>query len=264
MKKIIDVENPWGAPLHHIESCDSTMEEARLLEKDNAPTGSLVIADFQRCGRGRIKQRVWEGKNGESLLCTILLRYHNFDEFPEAITLRCGLAIVKALESVNAHLAPGHVQPVISIKWPNDVMVNNKKISGILTESDGKNIFIGIGINILQNSFRDYPGATSIMMEWGNNGEAPANIRPVLLEEILKALYYELNDEKARCSWRSRLDQKLFMKNKDVLFIEGQADSGRKIQGKLCGLSEQGGLLIVPENADIPCECITGELQYPK
>jgi BirA family biotin operon repressor/biotin-[acetyl-CoA-carboxylase] ligase len=232
------------------------MEEARALEKDDAPSGTVVCAGFQTEGRGRIKNRVWEAAAGMNLLFTILLRYDSFGDIPRAITLRAGLAGINAVEGLFPLLAEK-----IKIKWPNDIMLNNKKVCGMLTESDGKNVFIGIGVNILQQEFPAYPNATSIKHEIKNidaqteHGE----LRFKLLEKILFNLHSELsvrhNDD-----WRERLDKKLFMKDRDVSFIDGEAGSGKNIHGKLLGVSEQGGLLIATANCGGIKEFITGEL----
>jgi BirA family biotin operon repressor/biotin-[acetyl-CoA-carboxylase] ligase len=239
----------WGGEIYLLESCESTMDEARLKEKEGAPSGTVVATDFQSGGRGRISSRQWKAERGQSLLFTILLRYDSVSDIPQAITLRTGLAVSGAL----ALLAPALI-PALAIKWPNDIMLNGKKTAGILTESDGKNVFIGIGVNVFQSSFTEYPNATSIFRE--APGALPADGRFALLEKILSCLYTELTDESARQTWCARLNEKLFMKGESLVFIKGQADSGNTVHGKLRGVSESGGLLIADN------ELLTGEILH--
>jgi BirA family biotin operon repressor/biotin-[acetyl-CoA-carboxylase] ligase len=253
---ILPLSNPWNAPVYYTDACLSTMEEARALEKNAALSGTVICAGSQIQGRGRVKNRVWKDAPGESLLFTVLLRYDAFAAIPGAITLRAGLAVANAVEEL-LHLPAENIK----IKWPNDIMLNNKKMCGILTESDGKNVFIGIGVNVLQKEFPDYPKATSIKREMKSGGiKTDGALRFTLLEKILRHLYRELSACRDD-DWRERLDKKLFMKNEDIMFIDGEAGSGKTVYGNLFGVSEQGGLLIAVNDCGETKEFITGELQ---
>jgi BirA family biotin operon repressor/biotin-[acetyl-CoA-carboxylase] ligase len=261
MRCVLPLANPWGAPVYYIESCASTMEEARALEKGGAPSGTVICAGSQTCGRGRVANRPWKDAAEKNLLFTILLRYDVFADIPNAITLRAGLACADAVRELVPQLSAK-----IKIKWPNDIMLGNKKVCGILTESDGKNVFTGIGINVLQKEFPEYPNATSITREMtsADAGIKNEELRFSLLEKILSNLHRELatneNDD-----WRERLCENLFMKNEDIVFIDGEAGSGKNIYGKLCGVSARGALLIARKTAagyEEAKEFITGELQF--
>jgi BirA family biotin operon repressor/biotin-[acetyl-CoA-carboxylase] ligase len=147
-----DLANPWGAPVYRLASVSSTMDEARNLAARGAPHGTVICADFQTRGRGRISGRPWLGEAGESLLFTVLFRYGSFAAIPPALTLRTGLALSLAVEA----FAPA-LTGMVRIKWPNDLMARfpggARKIAGILTESDGSAVFTGIGVNVAQAVF---------------------------------------------------------------------------------------------------------------
>jgi BirA family biotin operon repressor/biotin-[acetyl-CoA-carboxylase] ligase len=241
------VENPFNAPVFHRETVSSTMDEARTLAARDAVHGTVVFADYQEAGRGRTAGRSWQADRGRNLFCTILLRYPDFVSIPRALTLRAGLAVSLAVED----FAPALTGSVL-VKWPNDVMIGGKKAScrkaaGILTESDGKTVYIGIGVNVGQSEFPESlrSRATSIALalhDGAFSADAPcdADAPLLLLEKILARLYRELDAD----DWRSRLEARLYRKGEQVCFIEGAADSGKEVTGRLTGIGDSGELLI--------------------
>ena len=269
--KLLDLNNPFGAPVYHEESVSSTMETARFLAGQNEGHGTVITADFQEAGRGRLK-RSWATERGKNLLFTVLLRYGDISSIPEALTLRTGLAVSLAIEDLAPALA-GSVQ----VKWPNDVMVCSRKAAGILTETDGKNVFIGVGVNVNQ---RDFPGeyrskAISIVeavpdgAAW-SAGIANEGARFGLLEKILFRLYEEIEKPKeasaalslrATDSWRERLIRRLYKKGETVTFIPGAADSDTAVEGTFSGIGPGGELLIIPRGENEEKAFVNGELR---
>lgn len=131
----------------HFKSIDSTNKY--LLDKHSHPNGTVVLADFQTAGRGR-RQRIWQSPEAESLLFSIFLN-ENIQTIP--LYLLTFLAAVSVYEG----LLPFIPQKHIALKWPNDVLINGKKVCGILVETKTSanrinSIVIGIGINVNQNS----------------------------------------------------------------------------------------------------------------
>jgi BirA family transcriptional regulator, biotin operon repressor / biotin---[acetyl-CoA-carboxylase] ligase len=121
-----------GHPRLHLRQTDSTNERARELAEAGAPHGSLVTADAQTAGRGRQGRR-WEAPAGTALLCSLLVR-----RFDDLLSLRAGLAV--------ADVAGGEAL----VKWPNDVLLDGRKVAGVLVEGrpqDGWAV-VGIGINV--------------------------------------------------------------------------------------------------------------------
>ena len=224
--KLPDIKNPFGAPVYHEGTVSSTMDAARVLAVQNEGHGTVIVADYQESGRGRLN-RAWTAENAKNLLFTILLRYGNIPSIPQALTLRTGLAVSLAIED----LAPALSGSVL-VKWPNDVMIGSRKAVGILTETDGKNVFIGVGVNVSQREFSgEYRSkAISIIQAVPELGE---NARFDLLEKILFRLYREIEKPSEASaagllqevdSWRERLLSRLYKKGEIVTFAEGSAD----------------------------------------
>ena len=144
----------------HFTEIDSTN---LYLKKHYAELDDLDIVDakHQSAGRGRMA-RVWEDSSGENLLFSVLIKDKNL--FPEfsSLSLLAASSIMNTIKSLGIN--------GVSVKWPNDVMVNDKKICGILLESvsfgsEIEALIIGIGLNVNQNEFDELPHATSIYIE---------------------------------------------------------------------------------------------------
>jgi BirA family biotin operon repressor/biotin-[acetyl-CoA-carboxylase] ligase len=231
------------------------MDLSRRLASDGEPHGTVITADFQEAGRGRGQDRSWQMNRNENLPFTLLLRYPHSGDIPSALTLRIGLAVSLAVED----FAPS-LRGLVMVKWPNDILIGEKKAVGILCEADGGNVHAGIGINVAQKEFPPHlrEKATSIALAAGMN-IAPDD-RFLLLEKILICLFNELEDAKAGESWKNRLEQRLYKNGEQVTFIEGAAGSGMEVKGRLAGIGESGELLITPEGETQSRAFVTGEL----
>jgi BirA family biotin operon repressor/biotin-[acetyl-CoA-carboxylase] ligase len=247
----LNIGNPFNAPVYYEETVDSTMNVSRRLALNGEPRGTVITADFQSEGRGRIQGRVWRMERKLNLPFTVLLRYPCIEAIPCALTLKTGLAVSLAIED----FAPA-LKDKVKIKWPNDIIIDSKKTAGILCEADGGIVHIGIGINFAQ---KEFPAdlrekATSIAVACGMDIDPER--RFCLLEKILEKLFRELEAK----DWKERLEQRLFKKDENVIFIEGQANSGKEVKGRLAGIGETGELLIVPDGETKERSFITGEL----
>ena len=255
--KTIPITNPYGAPVYSMERTPSTMDEARSLAARGVLSGTVIMADMQEAGRGRIPGRTWTSAAGESLLCTAILRYATFRDIPAALSLRAGLAAARTIELVAPELE-GRVR----VKWPNDVLVVSedgvgKKVCGILCESDGAAVYIGSGFNLLQEAFpAGIAGkASSIRLETGRRID-----RTAVLETYLGELRRIL-DPSADAAWREELEARLYRRGQRVEFEPGLADSGRSVFGVLEGIGPGGELLIRPDG-EVPLVSFpTGELR---
>ncbi|MDR2521440.1 MAG: biotin--[acetyl-CoA-carboxylase] ligase [Spirochaetaceae bacterium] len=268
--------NPFNAPVYHVPVCASTMDVARSVEKDGAPHGTVVAADFQSAGRGRTARRVWESRAAENLLCTVILRYGQFSAIPPAFSLQAGLAVCCAIEQFAPALAGK-----LAIKWPNDVMISGRKTAGILVESDGTCVFAGIGVNVAQTVFAGAPHATSIVNEAGagvldgysgggassgggdsSGGGWEGSARRALLAIILERLFYGLRTDD---SFIDQVRARLYLRGERVCFAAGGADGApsgaREVYGVLDGIGRGGELRILRDGAREP-ECfVTGEIR---
>ena len=125
-----------GHPFLFEESCGSTQE---LLQAD-LPEGALAVCDEQTEGRGRLG-RTWTSPPGTAILCSVLLRPPP-ERVAAELSLVAGTAVAEAIE-VAVGLA-------VQVKWPNDVMLNRRKVAGILAEASDGTVVVGIGVNVNQ------------------------------------------------------------------------------------------------------------------
>ena len=147
----------FTGPVHHFETLDSTNDRAKELAAQGAPEGTVVVAETQTRGRGRL-DREWNSPPGVGLYVSLVLRPMLPPmELPQ-ITLTTAVAVVRAVRRV-AGLAPG-------IKWPNDLLLNGKKLGGILTEMETesdriRHVVVGLGLNVNNPGFPPELAATA-------------------------------------------------------------------------------------------------------
>jgi BirA family biotin operon repressor/biotin-[acetyl-CoA-carboxylase] ligase len=227
-----------GHKLYYYLEIDSTNDEAYRLGAAGAPEGAVVLADSQTQGKGRM-QRVWHSPAGSNVYTSLILRPHFPPGTAPQISLVAGVAVAELLE----HYCPGRVE----LKWPNDVLVEGRKICGILAqmktageEIDFVVVGIGINVNIRINQFpveiQDI--VTSLIEETG---------REISRKELIINLYEKFakwyktlleNDfDAVKKKWLSLSP----MIGKNVQIIS-QND---KIIGKALGLTDDGSLIII-------------------
>ncbi len=154
-----------GNKVVYFEVTDSTNIQAKRLGEEGWPHGTLVVAGRQEAGRGR-RGRTWESPGHTGVFMTVLLRPSFLPEQASMLTIVAAMAVTKAVR-VKYGLD-------VQIKWPNDIVLNGRKICGILTEMnteiDAINyVVIGIGINVSNERFGDDTAkvATSLRIEGG-------------------------------------------------------------------------------------------------
>jgi len=185
------------------ESLPSTNTEVARLAQQGAEEGLTIVADEQTAGRGRL-QRSWSSPKGAGLYCSVLLRP---TVAPDRLPL---ITIVAALATGDALLEASAVRT--DIKWPNDLLVGERKICGILAEAietpAGRAVVVGMGINLTDNAFPEelVSVATSVSRESDRRPE-----RETILTALLKALarWYALlhepeGPERIVAAWASR------------------------------------------------------------
>ena len=146
----------WGLPrLLIYPALGSTNDAARQLAQEDAPAGTTVLADHQSSGRGQ-RGRSWIAPPGTAVLVSVLLRpaLSGEEAIASVLPVRVGLAVARALEQVTGL--------TLSLKWPNDLLVGEAKIGGVLCEgvlaADGFHAVAGVGVNVLQQA-GDFPPA---------------------------------------------------------------------------------------------------------
>lgn len=133
-----------GHLLYYFPTIGSTNDEAKRLAMEGAPEGTMVVADEQTSGRGR-SGRAWITQRGTDLASTFLLRPDMLPVRVGVLSLVGGLAAARAIEEVTGLTA--------QIKWPNDVFISDRKVCGVLAETNIENgrvgwVALGIGINV--------------------------------------------------------------------------------------------------------------------
>ena len=194
---------------YHFESIDSTSSYLKNNYK-NFDNMTFVSSDFQTNGHGRYN-RSWESKKKENLLFSILIKDKDLIDNYTSLSTSTAAVIYKVLNNLNVKN--------ISIKWPNDVYVNDKKISGILLESISfsnkiEALVIGVGINVNSLSFSEELNnkATSIYLELGNI---------ISINEVKEKVYNELlmmfnNLKKDSCYYLNIIRKNNYLKGKFV------------------------------------------------
>ena len=155
-----------GRSIVYYSSVGSTNEVLKKLAAQGAPDGTLVIADEQTAGKGRLSRK-WLAPPGASLLMSLLFRPDLAPSQAQRLTMTCSLAISDAIEGITG-------LPV-GLKWPNDIFIRGKKVGGILTESgttggrlDYVVVGMGLNVNLAVSTLPELRGtATSLSQELG-------------------------------------------------------------------------------------------------
>jgi BirA family transcriptional regulator, biotin operon repressor / biotin---[acetyl-CoA-carboxylase] ligase len=203
-----------GRPRLHLRATSSTNDRARALAAAGAPHGTLVTAGEQTAGRGR-QGRTWSAPPGRALLCSLVLR-----DYDPLLPLRAGLAV--------ADLAGDAAR----VKWPNDVLVDGRKVAGILVEArpqDGWAV-LGIGVNVAVD-LADLP--PELRDRAGTLGRAPGELEAALTE-LLAALENRLAEPPAAALDALRARDAL--RDRPVRWADGE--------GTGAGIDDAGALLV--------------------
>ena len=163
-----------GKQLHYYQDLDSTNRMAQELARQGAAEGTVVVAERQLSGRGR-QGRAWHSPAGVGLYSSLILRPALPPNQVQLLTLAVAVAVARAI-SAQTLLSP-------KIKWPNDILISEKKVAGILTEAEAvaeriAHVVVGVGINVNHTAAelgRDLEAlATSLRLELGRSVERSA------------------------------------------------------------------------------------------
>lgn len=220
-----------GAFIFHVEATTSTMDDARIMASQDAREGTSIVADFQSKGRGRFKDRVWMSERAKNLLVSIILDRPGLAALP----LRLGLALAQAIEDSSAETRKS-LRGRIAIKWPNDILVDGRKIAGLVCETAARRVLVGMGVNCNQVEF---PPVSSLF--------PPDSLcrvlgSPVDRFRLLDLILHKLPDVLQGDAWKESVEQVLFWRGKRVLFKPGIGDS--PLEGTLVGISTEGALIL--------------------
>lgn len=225
-----------GCEISYHDTIDSTNVFAKQLAEEGHPNGTLVVANQQVAGRGR-RGRNWESQAGTTISMTLVLKPDINPNNASMITLVSAMAVVKAIQKVTGERA--------LIKWPNDIVMNGKKICGILTEMSAQfdyvnHIVVGIGINVHNTTFPEEIAemASSLFLETGKHFN-----RASLIEATLEAFeeYYAIYLETEDLSGLVKeYNENLVNVNQNVRVLDPQ----EPFEGKAMGITAKGELIV--------------------
>lgn len=235
IKSLLHTE--WaGQELFCFDEIDSTNTKAKELAEQGYPSGTLVVADRQIAGRGR-RGRSWDSPAGIGIFMTLLLKPDINPNNASMLTLVTALATAQAISDVTGAGA--------KIKWPNDIVINGKKVCGILTEMSAQfdyinHIVIGIGINVHNESFPEEirETASSLLLESGKRIHR-ADLIARFLERFEAGYAIFLQTE----------DLEGLMKDYNALLVNIQKqvrilDPKEPFEGKAIGITKRGELIV--------------------
>ena len=242
------VKTKWaGKRVYYYESIDSTNRKAwELGEIGSAPHGSLVLADSQTAGIGR-RGRQWDSPAGENLYFSLLMYPGIPTDRASMITLIMASAVAEAVEQTGAC---GEKRP--GIKWPNDILLGERKVAGILTQMQAaagqiRYVVVGVGINV---SSREFPGeladkATSLENEL--NKPISRKILLATVVERFERYYEQFCAEGSLCGLRSAYERRLINVGRMVRVL----DPAGEFTGTALGISDAGELLVRTEDGKV-------------
>lgn len=226
-----------GKDIYYYREVTSTNIIAKYMAQSGAPEGTIVMSKFQKAGRGRMK-RQWSCPPGQGILMSMVLRPTIRMQYVPQLTLLSAVVVAETIRKVSGCGA--------GIKWPNDIVINGKKVCGILAESSFSNkipeyVIIGLGLNVNLDRDQLHPGcqetSTSLKLELGQRVS-----RLSLIKQFI-------------CIWEEHYqgflqDGHAYLRTK---WIENNVTLGRNVcinkeQGPIYGMavdiSEKGGLIV--------------------
>lgn len=218
------------------ETIDSTNAEAKRLAEGSYGHGTLIVADHQQAGRGR-RGRSWESPAGTSIYMSLLLKPEINPNNASMLTLVAALAVARAITQITGKQA--------GIKWPNDIVMNGKKVCGILTEMSAQfdyvnHIVVGIGINANTENFPEEIEhmATSLWLETGIRVNRAELIEAVweYFEEVYE-IYMETQDLR---NLVKEYNASLVNMHQNVKVL----DPKEPFEGRAMGITPRGELMV--------------------
>ena len=226
------VRQNWAQPVCYFSSTGSTMEEAARLAEAGCSHGTVVIADEQTAGQGRHGRR-WHSEPGAGLYASIVLRPDLRPDSLPALTLALGLAAADAIAETSGLAC--------DLRWPNDIMLEGRKVAGILVQLLDSVAIAGIGINVNHAAFPPEIAAEATSLRIVSN-------RPYSREQLLIALLEAVDRYGGVLAGADGRQQILTMfsrrssyaRNKRVKVDQGQS----VVEGTTAGLDPSGFLIL--------------------
>lgn len=246
------IRTKWaGRDVRYYDMTDSTNLRIRQAADEGAPHGTLAVADCQTAGRGR-RGRSWESPAGSSIYMSILLRPEIAPTRASMLTLVMACSVAEGISrSLEEQLNPssGAEIPRIQIKWPNDIIINGKKLAGILTEMSAQidyinYVTVGVGINVNQTGFPEEIRSTavSLRMECGQALRRAPIIAAIM--ERLEENYAVFLKSEDLTGLMEQYSTMLVNRGRDVQVIGGK----ETYRAHALGITPTGELVVRREN----------------
>ena len=222
-----------------IEECESTNDFLISKTKDGIAEGSSILSFKQTKGKGRNNKK-WVSKPGNIFLSTVIKPLVNKRTWYQ-LSLLVGLSIYEALIEI------GISKNNLRIKWPNDILINYRKVCGILIESFDDFVIIGIGLNVNSHPKKISSAIQATHLKFKQN--LLIDDLKKISECILDRIYcnYKLWIDLSFNFFSSKINSKLAFLNENVLFLK---DYQNKL-GKLIGINEEGYLKILINDKEV-------------
>ena len=238
------LKTKWVAhPLQFFDSIDSTNIRAKLEAEQGAESGLLVVSDMQSAGRGR-RGRGWESPAGTNIYYTLMLKPDFSSDCAPMLTLVMALAVAKGIRQTLSHDSE-EAAAKVGIKWPNDIVVDGKKVCGILTEMSMEqgyiqHIVIGVGINVRKQEFPEEirDRAAAIDEQCGfriSRSQLIADIMEAFEEDY--EIFLQTHDLKGL---RASYAELLVNQDREVCVLDPKGE----YRGIARGINDQGELLV--------------------
>ena len=227
----------FDAHLHHFYKIGSTNTAAMSAAAEGAPEGTVLLAEEQTAGRGR-GSNTWQSARSAGIYCSVILRPVLPPSDVLVLSLAAGLAVQSAIQQVDSRVN-------VDLKWPNDVLIDGRKVCGILTEMNAeatrvRHIVAGIGINVNQASFPKELAATSLRLVTGSEWSR-VELAGALLKSLDREYRQLVEDSDARESILQRFaERSSWTRGKQVRVDE----NGLAIEGVTEGLDSRGFLQV--------------------
>lgn len=227
----------FEAHLHHFYKIGSTNSAAMGSAAEGVPEGSVLLAEEQTAGRGR-GANTWQSPRSTGIYCSAVLRPPLPPSDVLLLSLMAGLAVQAAIQRTDSRVQA-------DLKWPNDILIDGKKVCGILTEMNAeatrvRYVVVGVGINVNQASFPKELQATSLRLATGSEWSR-VDLAAALLKSLDREYRQFVQGPEARASILRRFAENSSWLHGKKVRIE---ENGSAFEGTTEGLDARGFLQV--------------------
>ena len=246
------MDTRWmGKNLVYYEETDSTNTRAKVLADQGAPSGTLVIADYQNAGRGR-RGRYWVSPRHTDIFMSVLLRPEISPSCASMLTLTAAMAVVDGIREVTGLKT--------EIKWPNDIVYEGKKLCGILTEMSSElecihYVVIGIGINVNAGEFDEEISDKAVSLRLALGSPVSRSRLAAAVVQSLEQYYQKFLEREDLSLMMDAYNENLVNRDRVVRVLA----PGGEYCGISRGINQTGELLVEMEDHTIR-EVVSGEV----